>query len=342
MVSRISVASRAPASSARESPPFTTKPPSIRGAAACSAPPAAIMGTAGSVSNRLYSSAARSISGKVKAARRRQCGVLHRPIRVFVLWYGVFSDAQKQTVRSFVASLSPNADAAVTVPLWWNINRLYYDQNGNHISQSVTWGGELEDRAYSKGKTLLSSHVESLLGSAISSQRMPHDPGAVYFLLSDELVTQKWGNTSTAQKFCTDFCGWHYYAWADMYGDYIYSWVGKANLLCPSSCIPSDIRSNASLAPTGDPGMDGLVSVFAHELAEATSSPFISTWFDGEGYENADKCAWKFAPLIPGASGIKYNLVGVNSSRFLIQQNWDLVSGSCALIIPYSPPPPTT
>ncbi|CAI5511870.1 unnamed protein product [Closterium sp. Naga37s-1] len=54
--------------------------------------------------------------------------------------------------------------------------------------------------------------------------------------------------------------------------------------------------------------MDGLVSVFAHELAEATSSPFISTWFDGDGYENADKCSWKFAPLIPNASGIKYNL----------------------------------
>ncbi|CAI5974614.1 unnamed protein product [Closterium sp. NIES-65] len=132
------------------------------------------------------------------------------------------------------------------------ISRLYYDKDGNHISQSVTWGGEVEDRAYSKGKTLLSSQVESLLGSAISSQKLPHDPGAVYFLLSDQFVTQ-----------------------------------------CPSSCIPSDIRNNTSLAPTGDPGMDGLVSVFAHEFAEATSSPFISTWFDGDGYENADKCAWK-------------------------------------------------
>ncbi|CAI6001204.1 unnamed protein product [Closterium sp. NIES-64] len=181
-----------------------------------------------------------------------RCGVLHRPIRVFVMWYGVFSDAQKQTLRTFVASLSPNADTAVTVPLWWNINRLYYDEDGNHISQSVTWGGEVEDRAYSKGKTMLKRDIEVLLGSAISSQQLPHDPRAVYFLLSDEFVNQ-----------------------------------------CPTSCLPRDIRSDASLAPTGDAGMDGLVSVFAHELAEAASSPFVSTWFDGEGNENADKCSWK-------------------------------------------------
>ncbi|CAI7925637.1 unnamed protein product, partial [Closterium sp. NIES-53] len=221
-----------------------------------------------------------------------RCGVLHRPIRVFVLWYGVFSDAQKQTLRTFVASLSPNTDTAVTVPLWWNINRLYYDMDGNHISQSVTWGGEVEDRAYSKGKTLLKSDIEALLGSAISSQQLPHDPRAVYFLLSDEFVDQKWHNTTMSPKFCTAFCGWHFFAWAENYGDYIYSWVGKADLICPSSCLPSDIRSNASLAPTGNPGMDGLVSVFAHELAEAASSPFVSTWFDEEGDENADKCAW--------------------------------------------------
>ncbi|GJP76750.1 hypothetical protein CLOP_g7213 [Closterium sp. NIES-67] len=216
----------------------------------------------------------------------RRCGVLHKPIRVFVLWYGAFSDAQKRTVRSFVASLSPNADSAVTVPFWWNINRLYYDRDGNYISPSVTWGGEVEDRAYSLGKVLLTTHVEGLLGSAISSKRLPHDPNAVYFLLSDDLVTQKWGNLSTSEKFCTHFCGWHYHAWADI-----------------------DIRASPSLAPTGDQGMDGLVSVFAHELAEAASSPFISTWFDGDGYENADKCAWKFSPLVLDTSGTKYNLL---------------------------------
>ncbi|CAI5989827.1 unnamed protein product [Closterium sp. NIES-64] len=203
-----------------------------------------------------------------------RCGVLHRPIRVFVMWYGVFSDAQKQTLRTFVASLSPNADTAVTVPLWWNINRLYYDEDGNHISQSVMWGGEVEDRAYSKGKTMLKRDIEVLLGSAISSQQLPHDPRAVYFLLSDEFVNQ-----------------------------------------CPTSCLPRDIRSDASLAPTGDAGMDGLVSVFAHELAEAASSPFVSTWFDGEGNENADKCSWKFTPLSTDTSGIKYNLPPTPSSK---------------------------
>ncbi|GJP42216.1 hypothetical protein CLOM_g1808, partial [Closterium sp. NIES-68] len=62
---------------------------------------------------------------------------------------------------------------------------------------------------------------------------------------------------------------------------------------CPDSCIPNAIRSAPSQSPTGDPGIDALVSVFAHELAEAASNPYLSTWYDNEGYENADKCAWK-------------------------------------------------
>ncbi|CAI5491564.1 unnamed protein product [Closterium sp. Naga37s-1] len=152
-------------------------------------------------------------------------------------------------------------------------------------------------------------------------------------------------------------------------------------LQCPTSCIAADTRSNASLSPTGDPGMDGLVSVLAHELAEAAASPFVYTWFDSDGEENADKCSWtplyqiqtggdnasnflpssppphspsfpplcpssclslprlcRFAPILMDPSGARYNLVGVNNTKFLIQHNWDLATASCHLTLPYPPP----
>ena len=35
-----------------------------------------------------------------------------------------------------------------------------------------------------------------------------------------------------------------------------------------------------------------MVSVIAHEAAEAVSDPNLNAWFDSTGQENADKCAW--------------------------------------------------
>ncbi|CAI6001219.1 unnamed protein product [Closterium sp. NIES-64] len=227
----------------------------------------------------------------------RACGVMERPISVYVVWYGAFSEAQKQMVRAFTASLSPNADPSVTVPLWWNINRLYYDSSGNHISESVTWGGEVEDANYSRGKALSDADVRNLITNAISSNQLPYNEDGVYFVLSDETVSQAWDMPGGSKPaFCSSFCGWHWHGRASSFGSIVYSWVGNAAKLCPRSCITRTLRASGAVPPNQDAGMDGLLSVFAHELAEATSSPFIATWFDGSGQENADKCSWQFPP----------------------------------------------
>ncbi|GJP76764.1 hypothetical protein CLOP_g7226 [Closterium sp. NIES-67] len=272
----------------------------------------------------------------------RACGVMDRPISVYAVWYGAFSEPQKAAVRTLTASLSPSAEPSVTVPLWWNINRLYYDSSGNYISESVTWGGEIEDRDYSKGKTLSDGDVRNLIANAISSAKLPYNEDGVYFVVSDETVSQVWTSPgANSAAFCSSFCGWHWYSRASSFGSFVYSWVGNARAKCPTSCITRSLRANLAAPPNQDAGIDGLLSVFAHELAEATSSPFVSTWYDRSGQENADKCSWEFSPILTDPSGARYNMVGVNGSKFLIQQNWDLTTGTCATTLPYpSPPPP--
>jgi len=74
-----------------------------------------------------------------------------------------------------------------------------------------------------------------------------------------------------------------------------------------------------------------MASVIIHELEEAQSDPFFTAWFDGYGYENADKCAWTYGTLSTASNGAKYNVV-VGGKKYLIQQNWlNVGSGSCAL-----------
>ncbi|CAI5473030.1 unnamed protein product [Closterium sp. Yama58-4] len=203
----------------------------------------------------------------------------------------------------------------------------------NYISGSVTVRGEVEDAGYSQGTVLLDSAVDTIIRNAVTSNQLPFDRDGVYFVLSDETVDQ----VSDGLAFCSDYCGWHWYTKVPGQGLLVSSWVGNAGSKCRSSCISSQLFSGPGHSPNGDVGMDGLLSVFAHELAEATSDPFMSAWFDSDGEENADKCSWEFGDMLfDSIDGPFYNLVGLNNQKFLIQQNWNLVKGTCATTVSYA------
>jgi hypothetical protein len=76
----------------------------------------------------------------------------------------------------------------------------------------------------------------------------------------------------------------------------------------------------------GDPGCDpqdasgihsqvlaALANVSGHELSEMLTDPKLNAWYDGNGEENSDKCAWSFGtPLLSFRNG----------SQWKIQGNW--------------------
>ena len=65
---------------------------------------------------------------------------------------------------------------------------------------------------------------------------------------------------------------------------------------------------------TGAPysqGLAALANVSGHELSEALTDPLLNAWYDQQGAENADKCAWTFGPLVSFAN-----------STWKIQGNW--------------------
>ncbi len=66
-----------------------------------------------------------------------------------------------------------------------------------------------------------------------------------------------------------------------------YSFVGNANR-CLNACC------GQTTGPNGNAGVDGMVSVIAHELEETNTDPNLNAWYDANGAEDADKCAWTF------------------------------------------------
>lgn len=153
------------------------------------------------------------------------------------------------------------------------------------------------------------------------------DPEAIYLILTSPEVY--------VSGFCTQFCGYHTSAFHS--GKSI-KWVvlGTPALSCSSGgakcsgctgCVPS---FNSAVSPNDDPPGDAVVNTLAHELAELASNPLGNGWYDSQGNENADKCAWTYGDTEELANGAVYN-VQWGPHKFLVQQNWRIPAQACGL-----------
>jgi len=116
--------------------------------------------------------------------------------------------------------------------------------------------------------------------------------------------------------FCSDFCGWHSNA-----GNYKFAWIGIPPKGC--GCFTQ------STSPNGNAAVDSAVSTIAHELAETATDPLGNGWFNSDGDENGDICAWNFLNVIRGP-GYYYNIV-VGGLKYLIQSNYNLSTKTCSM-----------
>jgi hypothetical protein len=141
----------------------------------------------------------------------------------------------------------------------------------------------------------------------------------VYFVLTSADVSESSG-------FCSQYCGWHTHVTATG-NDIKYAFVGN-----PERCINSCAAQSAG--PNGNAGADGMVSIIAHELEEAVTDPDLDAWFDANGAENADKCAWTFGSTYTAPNGAMANM-HLGSRDYLVQQNWSAGNNQhCALAFP--------
>ncbi|HSP97264.1 MAG TPA: hypothetical protein VL049_08475 [Candidatus Dormibacteraeota bacterium] len=224
--------------------------------------------------------------------------VIAAPV-IYLIWYGNWDQgngsdtpAGRQIVRDFATNVGSSP--------YFYINRSYPG-----VSGAVYVGGETSD-AYSRGSRLKDADVQGVVVSAIASQRLPFDANGVYFVLSSSDVSEQSG-------FCRTYCGWHTAADTSV-GHIRYSFVGNANR-CLSGCAIQ------STSPNANAGVDGMVSVIAHELEEAATDPNLNAWYDGRGAENADKCAWTFGHSQYQVANGSFANVHLGLRDFMIQRN---------------------
>jgi hypothetical protein len=226
--------------------------------------------------------------------------------KVHYIWYGNWSG---NTATAILEDFAANIGGSP----YFNINTTYTDGSGDRVENFVNYIGSAFD-SYSRGTALSDAAVEAIVAS-----QNPTDTNGVYFVLTSADVSETSG-------FCKRYCGWH--TSANINGrDIKYAFIGNPDR-CPSAC------EEQTTSPNGNAGADGMASIIAHELEEATTDPDLNAWYDSRGEENADKCAWTFGTTSRAANGSQYNMV-LGGRQYLIQRNWVNASGGyCALSYP--------
>jgi hypothetical protein len=233
--------------------------------------------------------------------------VMHGTTNIYYIWYGNWAGNSAVTILTDLANDIGGSQ-------YFAINTTYGDGSGK-VSNAVHYAGSTND-AYSHGTSLDEAAVRDVVSGAISSHSLPLDASGIYFVLTSDDVKQS--------LFCSPYCGWHNAATISG-TDVKYAHVGNAATLCPASCIESGSGAN------GNAGADGMASVLVHELEEAATDPDLNAWYDSDGEENADKCAWTWGKEYTSANGSRAN-VRLGARDFLIQQNWvNAGAGYCSM-----------
>ncbi len=139
-----------------------------------------------------------------------------------------------------------------------------------------------------------------------------------YFIFTPKNVGSCSGSSCAFSQFCA------YHSWigsgssATMYANMPYA------AFVPSAC-------DSGQHPNNDDA-DATLNVTSHEHNETITDPQGSAWYDKRGYENGDKCAWKFGTALgtTGGSGTSYNQV-IGTGKYYLQQEWSNKSSGCVL-----------
>ena len=76
--------------------------------------------------------------------------------------------------------------------------------------------------------------------------------------------------------------------------------------------------------PNNNPQADSTANTLSHEIFETITDPRGSAWYDQNGQEIGDKCAWTFSP-VPGQNYTN-TVAGLN---YYIQREWSNAASGC-------------
>jgi hypothetical protein len=192
----------------------------------------------------------------------------------------------------------------------------YYQNPGAvHVQYSSTFAGSVTDTNPFPASgcplylglpvCLTDAQIQTEINNVIASKGWVKNSTSQFFMFTAENVGGCFDSSGSQCAF-TVYCAYHGMANSGaIYANMPY--VGHVGG-CDENQYPNGNDADATL------------NVTSHEHNEAITDPQLNAWYDANGNENGDKCAWTFG-TISGPSGSEYNQT-INGHHYFLQREW--------------------
>lgn len=197
---------------------------------------------------------------------------------------------------------------------YWRINNAYTDQSGGRVGAGLKY---TQFWAATPGPATRVSDfaIRNQIAAGLTAGNLTFDQQTVYVVFSGPGINLGGG-------FGSAYCAYHYFfTWGTKQVVYaVIPWAQEFPGVC----------TRLQGSPNGDFGADAVVTPIAHEVEEAATDPGITSWYDANKDENADKCVWTFGTTYLAPNGATAN-VKLGTRHYLVQQNWKIPAQLCGM-----------
>ena len=199
-------------------------------------------------------------------------------------WSTSFSSTETGIANTFYGGLGGTTYAST--------NTEYTDGSGNHVAPLANQKAAKNDGSAAPSNAPSTSQVLA----EVAKEYPAPAAGAYYPVYSDQ------------PRGTAGYCAWH--SAGTINGTEV-QFAFFFSLYNDPGCSPA--------SPNVSPQLVALGNVSGHEWSEMETDPQLNAWYDQQGNENADKCAWQF-------NGTQHF---TNSSTWTIQGNWSNAASGC-------------
>ncbi len=252
--------------------------------------------------------------------------VMHTNAVYAIYWipagYSVSANYQS-VINGFFANVASATSTGSTSNVYYSDTQ--YSDTAGGITNKATFAGGIVDANPFPASGCTDSYTSVCLTDAQISAEIDRVVGAgargtstLYFMFTPKGVGSCYDASNCA---FSQYCAYH--SWFNLgSGLTLYANQPYADTV-PAAC-------DAGQHPNGDDA-DATINVTSHEHNEAITDEQGSAWFDNQGAENGDKCAWTFGTALGGASGQQYNQLIGATGKYYLQREWSNRSSGCVL-----------
>lgn len=214
---------------------------------------------------------------------------------------------------------------------YWNINSTYYEDFGkkpnyvkNWMQYKSYWAANAD--APNSGDVVTEDDMVSLIETGFANGSLKYDANTLYMIATGPGVNLGGGFSSKSLSYCAFHSGY---------------WFDDGSPIVQFGAMPYDADFNPqhpskggfictylTKGPNGELGADATVSALVHETEETATDPvslqvppYFAGWYDTDGEENADKCAYTYGSTL-AVNNLDYWNVTIGDKPYLIQRNW--------------------